>query len=247
MPQVFTFKPVAALPAPAGVGPLPVQDPFDPLEALIQERLRDAAAAPTCHRLCRRLRSSRVPRPVGGSDCQAQRAGATPGASMPSNLLRATKTPPLPRPQAPPPPKRLRLTVTAGPAPTSRKPDRIIIVALDPGHGGEDPGAIGPRGTYEKDVVLKIAQAAAPPHQCAPASTATPCGPTLTRDADFFVPLAARVSKARRVQADLFISIHADAFTRPSASRCQRVCPEPTKAPPARQPAGWPTKKTRPT
>jgi N-acetylmuramoyl-L-alanine amidase len=89
-------------------------------------------------------------------------------------------------------------------------------VALDPGHGGEDPGAIGPAGTREKDVVLQIA------HRLRDRINATtvngnPMRAYLTRDGDFFVPLGVRVQKARQVQADLFVSIHADAFMRPSA------------------------------
>ena len=98
--------------------------------------------------------------------------------------------------------------------------DRFIIVALDPGHGGEDPGAIGPRGTKEKDVVLKIAHRMR--DRINNTVIKTRMGPLpmrvyLTRDADFFVPLQLRVEKARRVQADLFISIHADAFMTPDA------------------------------
>jgi len=94
--------------------------------------------------------------------------------------------------------------------------DRLIIVALDPGHGGEDPGAIGPAGTREKDVVLRIA------HRLrerinGSVINGNPMRAYLTRDADFFVPLHQRVSKARRVQADLFVSIHADAFMTPTA------------------------------
>ena len=85
--------------------------------------------------------------------------------------------------------------------------DRLVIVALDPGHGGEDPGAIGPGGTREKDVVLQIAHRLRDRINQQPNMRAY-----LTRDADFFVPLQVRVQKARRVQADLFISIHADAF-----------------------------------
>jgi N-acetylmuramoyl-L-alanine amidase len=80
-------------------------------------------------------------------------------------------------------------------------------VALDPGHGGEDPGAIGPGGTQEKDVVLQIALRLRDRINLQPNMRAF-----LTRDADFFVPLGQRVQKARRVQADLFVSIHADAF-----------------------------------
>ncbi|WP_119154702.1 N-acetylmuramoyl-L-alanine amidase [Caldimonas tepidiphila] len=90
--------------------------------------------------------------------------------------------------------------------------DRLIVVALDPGHGGEDPGAIGPNGLREKDVVLSIARQLRDRINAQPGMRAM-----MTRDADFFVPLGQRVEKARRVQADLFISIHADAFTRPEA------------------------------
>jgi N-acetylmuramoyl-L-alanine amidase len=88
--------------------------------------------------------------------------------------------------------------------------DRLVIVALDPGHGGEDPGAIGPGGTREKDVVLQVAQLLRERINARPNMRAF-----LTRDGDFFVPLHVRVQKARRVQADLFISIHADAFFTP--------------------------------
>ena len=122
-------------------------------------------------------------------------------------------------PVAPAPAAPARPAAPATPPTTARaaySTDRLIIIALDPGHGGEDPGAIGPRGTREKDVVLKVA------HLLRDRINATQVGGNpmrafLTRDGDFFVPLAARVDKARRVQADLFVSIHADAFTTPSA------------------------------
>ncbi len=104
----------------------------------------------------------------------------------------------------------------AAPKAVPQKTDRLIIIALDPGHGGEDPGAIGPSGTREKDVVLQIA------HRLrerinASVINGNPMRAFLTRDADFFVPLHVRVQKARRVQADLFVSLHADAFLTPSA------------------------------
>ena len=89
---------------------------------------------------------------------------------------------------------------------------RPIVVAVDPGHGGEDPGAVGPRGTYEKNVTLAIAKRLVAMLGAHPGMRAM-----LTRDDDYFVPLNVRVQKARRVQADLFISIHADAFTTPTA------------------------------
>jgi N-acetylmuramoyl-L-alanine amidase len=94
-------------------------------------------------------------------------------------------------------------------APASRRP---IIVALDPGHGGEDPGAIGRRGTREKNVTLAIARKIRALIDREPGMRTM-----LTRDDDYFVPLNVRVEKARRVRADLFVSIHADAFTTPTA------------------------------
>ena len=97
------------------------------------------------------------------------------------------------------------------------KTDRLIIVALDPGHGGEDPGAIGPQGTREKDVVLRVALLLRDRIN-ASSVNGNPMRAYLTRDADFFVPLHERVRKAQKVQADLFVSIHADAFTTPQAS-----------------------------
>lgn len=96
--------------------------------------------------------------------------------------------------------------------PPSGKHDRPILIALDPGHGGEDPGAIGKRGTREKDIVLEIAKRLKKLIDARPNMRAY-----LTRDRDYFVPLNVRVQKARRVKADLFISIHADAWIKPTA------------------------------
>lgn len=89
---------------------------------------------------------------------------------------------------------------------------RMITIALDPGHGGEDPGATGSRGNHEKDIVLAIAKRLKAKIEQQPNMRVM-----LTRDADFFVPLGMRVQKARKVQADLFVSIHADAFVTPTA------------------------------
>lgn len=95
---------------------------------------------------------------------------------------------------------------------TSKKTPRVITVVLDPGHGGEDPGAVGRRGTREKDVVLTIARKLKEQ-----LDTTTNFRVALTRDADFFVPLHLRVQRARKLRADLFVSVHADAFNRPDA------------------------------
>jgi N-acetylmuramoyl-L-alanine amidase len=108
------------------------------------------------------------------------------------------KTPAAPVAQAIPEPKDL-------PAPAKYK--RLITIAIDPGHGGEDPGAIGAAGSREKNVVLAIAKRLKDKIE-----GEAYMRPFLTRDGDYFVPLHVRVQKARRVEADLFVSIHADAF-----------------------------------
>jgi N-acetylmuramoyl-L-alanine amidase len=117
-------------------------------------------------------------------------------------------------------PRKPEQTASAPEAPeikTTRKSgkpvvDRLVTITLDPGHGGEDPGAIGRGGTYEKNVTLAVAKRLKARLDAEPNMRAV-----LTRDSDFFVPLQMRVQKARRVQSDLFLSIHADAWLKPDA------------------------------
>jgi N-acetylmuramoyl-L-alanine amidase len=90
--------------------------------------------------------------------------------------------------------------------------NRMVTIAIDPGHGGEDPGAVGNGGSYEKNIVLSIARRLKAKLEQIPNVRVM-----LTRDGDYFVPLQVRVQKARKVQADLFVSIHADAFVEPTA------------------------------
>ena len=194
-PQVFALPPVASYQHRL-VFDLYPSTPPDPLEQLIQDRLGSlqAPAAPL---------SSPAPAsdPLGELIARQTQGSAAPPSTrrqdmqLPSGAVMDT-------PNHPP-----RL-----PGGT----DRLIVIALDPGHGGEDPGAIGPGGTREKDVVLGIA------HKLRDRINATSVGGSpmrafLTRDADYFVPLQVRVQKARRVQADLFVSLHADAFFTPEA------------------------------
>jgi N-acetylmuramoyl-L-alanine amidase len=110
------------------------------------------------------------------------------------------------------PPAATRAPIARPELQHARPPPRRITIAIDPGHGGEDPGAVGRRGTYEKHVTLAIARKLKALIDAEPNMRAM-----LTRDDDYFVPLASRVQKARRVQADLFVSIHADAFREPHA------------------------------
>ena len=93
-----------------------------------------------------------------------------------------------------------------------KKSGRMVTIMLDPGHGGEDPGAIGARGSMEKNVTLSIARRLRERIESDPNMRAA-----LTRDGDFFVPLGTRVQKARKAKADLFVSIHADAWIKPEA------------------------------
>ncbi len=208
-PQVFTLKPVPPYQHRLVLDLYPAQE-LDPLAQLIQERLPGsselaantaAAAAAPAHDddPLSQLIAQRQTAQTAQAEPAAPATAAPPSA--PAQVAAAPAQPAQPAPS----------TKTAGPT------ERIIIVALDPGHGGEDPGAIGPRGTREKDIVLKIALLLRQRIN-ATRINGNPMRAFLTRDADFFVPLATRVSKARRVQADLFISIHADAFTKPSAN-----------------------------
>jgi N-acetylmuramoyl-L-alanine amidase len=103
-------------------------------------------------------------------------------------------------------------TIPSLQAPITGNAQRPTVIAIDAGHGGEDPGAIGPQGTYEKDVTLGIARRLKALIDAEPNMRAV-----LTRDGDYFVALHTRVQKARRVQADLLVSVHADAFIRPNA------------------------------
>ena len=185
LPQVFTLPPVAAYQHRLVLDLYPAQA-VDPLEALIAERLAD--------------------KNLGGLRPEPPAAAHDPlGELMAQRAARSLNIPAQPG-EAKPPSAPGSTAGNAGNV-ANGKTDRLVIVALDPGHGGEDPGAIGPGGTREKDVVLQIAQRLRDRINQQPNMRAF-----LTRDADFFVPLHIRVQKARRVQADLFISIHADAF-----------------------------------
>jgi len=105
--------------------------------------------------------------------------------------------------------------LTMAPRPTIKAPSRAnkprhgrnLVIAVDAGHGGDDPGAIGPSGAFEKDAVLGIARRLARRINAAPGMRAV-----LTRTGDYYVGLRKRVEKARKVRADLFVSIHADSF-----------------------------------
>jgi N-acetylmuramoyl-L-alanine amidase len=213
-PQVFTLKPVGAYQHRLVFDLYPEQE-IDPLDALIGEKLRAAVPAPalpasaptaaTADPLGELMarQSQKTPKPKPQATVPAAPPDATPWPATPSA---PSVTPwPLPGGSNDDP----RATGASGVV-----TDRLIIIALDPGHGGEDPGAIGPGGTREKDVVLRLAHMLRERINAA-SVRGNAMRAYLTRDADFFVPLGVRVQKARRVQADLFVSLHADAFFTP--------------------------------
>lgn len=204
-PQVFTLKPVPPYQHRLVLDLYPEHEQ-DPLALLIQERLPGAELSASA---AAAADDAPDDDPLGQFIARRQPAPDPAQQQPPATVAAAPDKPPAPNTAAQPAPPRT--------TPAATRTERIIIVALDPGHGGEDPGAIGPRGTREKDVVLKIAHLVRDRIN-ASRINGNPMRAFLTRDADFFVPLATRVSKARRVQADLFISIHADAFTKPSAN-----------------------------
>jgi N-acetylmuramoyl-L-alanine amidase len=194
-PQVFTLAPVAAYQYRLVFDLYPTTPP-DPLLALIREKEEAERQAASAVRDALGELIGKLGKPVPLPPT------LPPVATLPSRPPPAQQTPaPAPAPTPAPEPQMAQERI-----------DRLVIVALDPGHGGEDPGAIGPNGLREKDVVLAIALQLRERINALPGMRAM-----LTRDADFFVPLGQRVAKARRVQADLFISIHADAFMTPQA------------------------------
>ena len=212
LPQVFTLEPIAAYQHRLVFDLYPTLV-TDPLEALIADRLKDArpatvAPAPSADPLGDLISKKTAP-----PDATAQRAPSHPpqaaastASSIAGNGMNTGATG--------------GKTANRSPGafisePTPSATDRLIIIALDAGHGGEDPGAIGPGGTREKDVVLRLAHRMRERINGASVN-GNAMSAFLTRDADFFVPLQVRVDKARRVQADLFISLHADAFFTPN-------------------------------
>ncbi|OYU43000.1 MAG: N-acetylmuramoyl-L-alanine amidase [Burkholderiales bacterium PBB4] len=202
-PQVFALVPVANYQHRLVLDLYPEQEE-DPLDALIAQHLK----AETQAALPARPAAS-APAPTDPlADLLAQHGKPTDGKPV------AGPTTAIEKGAAP----ALSTASTAKSTINSVKPesatDRLIIIALDPGHGGEDPGAVGPGGTREKDVVLRLAHLLRDRIN-ASSVNGNAMRAYLTRDADFFVPLQVRVQKARRVQADLFVSLHADAFFTP--------------------------------
>ncbi len=199
-PQVFTLKPVADYQYRLVLDLYP-KIAQDPLVAILNKQ-----AGPD------------VDDPLARILDEISRNPATPQGPQDEGVPLARGQEPAPALPVPQPPALPATPPAARPAPTPSAPSRtarkrMLTIALDPGHGGEDPGAIGRSGLREKDVVLRIARRLKTLIDAQPYMRAY-----LTRDDDYFVPLHVRVQKARRVRADLFVSIHADAFIKPTAN-----------------------------
>ena len=198
-PQIFSLTPIAAYQHRLVLDLYPLQA-IDPLEAFIAQHVPapavSKAADPLTDLLAQRGNRNDLPPAVAGN--------TTTALSPPAKPASQSKAVDSASPGA-----------FIGPSPPLTGTDRLIIIALDPGHGGEDPGAIGPGGTQEKNVVLQIAFLLRDRINAASVK-GNPMRAYLTRDGDYFVPLHVRVQKARRVQADLFVSLHADAFYTPA-------------------------------
>jgi N-acetylmuramoyl-L-alanine amidase len=198
-PQVFALNPVGNYQHRLVLDLYP-STPVDPLESWIAERTQ--SNDPIADWLNKNANSNSNSNANSTSNSNSNVTANAPSSSSASSPS-ITTTPG--NVQSPP-----------GNVTTPPITDRLIVVAIDPGHGGEDPGAIGPNGTKEKDVVLQIALKLRDRINATQVK-GSPMRAFLTRDADFFVPLHVRVQKARKVQADLFVSVHADAFFTPNA------------------------------
>jgi N-acetylmuramoyl-L-alanine amidase len=202
-PQVFTLAPVGAYKHRLIFDLYPVK-PVDPIAAMIEKGdwLRDPAAP-----------VGKTELPAAPPDPLTKQESGMPAMAVVKPELPVPVPVPVPVPKIEPPvaPKPAQAQKPEPPAP-AQKVARLITIALDPGHGGEDPGALGASGSREKDIVLSIAKRLKFKLEELPNMRVM-----LTRDGDYFVPLGTRVDKARKVQADLFVSIHADAFVEPSA------------------------------
>jgi len=211
-PEQFTLTPVGAYRHRLVFDLFPTQE-ADPLLALIREKEAAEQRAVTAVQDALGELIDRIEKPA---PLPTPSLPAAPASSPPLKALEKAPEVASAAPTSPATPPQSTPAPPAPPAPPTaaerQRVDRLIIVALDPGHGGEDPGAIGPTGLREKDVVLAVALMLRERLNALPGMRVM-----LTRDGDYFVPLQERVRKARRVQADLFVSLHADAFFRPEA------------------------------
>ena len=183
-PQVFTLAPVGEYGHRLVLDLYPVE-PVDPLLALLEKISPEEAAA------------GGVSPPQRSDEAPRRAAAETPRKPEAPRQARLDERPTEPNP---------------GRSSDDERVSRLITIAIDPGHGGEDPGAVGAAGSFEKHVTLSVGRRLKAKIDAQPNLRAM-----LTPGADYFVPLQQRGAKARRGQAGLFVSVHADAFISPTA------------------------------
>ncbi len=206
LPQVFAVPPISDIGHRLMLDIYPAK-PVDPMLALLNDDIAPFAqglpfSSPT---------SPNSPSTPDAANVASKGGASKPGESVPASsekIPAATGTPTSATGNDKPPKKPEAPTIIAG-----KRTPRPFVVVVDPGHGGEDPGAIGRRGTLEKDIVLSISRQLRSRFEDDARFRIA-----LTRDGDFFVPLNQRVQRARTLKADLFISVHADAFVQPQAN-----------------------------
>lgn len=209
-PKIFSLEPAGEYKHRLVLDIYPV---VDPLMAMLSKR-DNAANAPATMTESKpatdptaalpstvESRVSENPEPAAGAASTPETAIVSQPETNKSDTVKPSAAPPLLLPDA-------NKLVTAG----KKKAGRLVIVAIDAGHGGEDTGAIGATGSYEKNITLAVAKKLKARVDSEPNMRAV-----LIRDGDYFIPLHQRVVKARKLSADLFVSIHADAFVRPDA------------------------------
>jgi N-acetylmuramoyl-L-alanine amidase len=216
-PQVFTLKPIADYRYRLVIDLYPLV-PYDPLLNIVeQEALRNNVdSAKTLPRLADTplqspTSSSKTTMPQERPEAyQGDLLSLIPKENLDNDESKKggiKKSEPISKPTS-----TAKLTINNESSSLGLKRDSgKMMIAIDPGHGGEDPGAIGQQQTYEKNITLAVGLKLRSALENRPNIRTV-----MTRDGDYFVPLQQRVQKARRAKADLFISIHADAFTKPS-------------------------------
>ena len=235
-PAAVAAAPAASAPAVAApaLNPAPATPVVNPEQARAE-----AARATAALTAAVRQQATTPPPPVQAAPSPAPAvasapAAANPSAASPAAILNGQGTPVrttiatgVPTPITPNPATAAAAAPVAAaqtPAPRPVMPSdasrirmapgmRNLVVAIDPGHGGQDPGAVGPTGKREKDVTLAVARELARQVNATPGLRAY-----LTRDTDVFIPLPMRAQRARAAKADIFISIHADAAENRSAT-----------------------------
>ena len=202
-PAVAVASPAVVAPPPASV--LPAKSSMD------QWTDQTAASSAATSRLISQI-TARTADQTATATAQPVIASVTPppvpttiATGVPTRIATGHPAPAQPAVADTPPVKTMREVMEG-------RNNRPLIIAIDPGHGGQDPGAIGKNGTREKDVVLQISKELARQINAAPGLKAY-----LTRDTDVFIPLNKRAKLARAAKADMFISIHADAAENRSA------------------------------